>query len=221
MLFAQKSMRADIPTFSRGEGPNPEVAGRRSRRTGSISSQRENQLKNLNSAVLVATTALVTLTAGCASVTSGTTQSVSVKTQRDSVDVAGANCILTNARGTYKVTTPGTVVVHRAKDDLNVKCSKEGGPDALTTVQSATRKSAVAGNILMFGLVGTLVAGSIDSANGAAYAYPDDITVSFTNPAVPTSDAGKVDASSATSAESSASNTPGTDDTVTQSRLAK
>ncbi len=183
--------------------------------------KKENPLKNRKLAVLVVTAGLVTLTTGCASITGGTTQSVSVKTQRDSVDVVGANCVLTNARGTYKVTTPGNVVVHRAKDDLNVKCTKEGEPDALTTVQSATRKGAVAGNILMFGLVGTLVAGSIDSANGAAYAYPQDITVSFSNAAVSTSDAAKVDASPATSAEFSAGNPPRTNDTIAQPMLAK
>jgi hypothetical protein len=91
--------------------------------------------------------------------------------------------------------------VHRAKDDLNIKCTKEGEPDAFAAIQSATRKGAVVGNILMFGLVGTLVAGSIDSANGAAYAYPQDITVSFSNPAVPTPEAAKADASPATSTE--------------------
>ena len=152
-------------------------------------------MKNLRIAVLVTIAGLVTLTTGCASITGGTTQSVTVKTQRDSIDVAGADCVLTNTRGTYRVTTPGTVVVHRAKDELTVKCTREGEPDALTTVQSATRKGAVAGNILMFGLVGTLVAGSIDSANGAAYAYPQDITVSFSNPVVSAPDAEEVETS--------------------------
>lgn len=173
--------------------------------------KKENPLKNHKLAVVVVTAGLATLTAGCASITGGTTQSVSVKTQRESVDVAGANCVLTNARGTYKVTTPGTVVVHRAKDDLNVKCTKEGEPDALTTVQSATRKGAVAGNILMFGLVGTLVAGSIDSANGAAYAYPHDITVAFGNPAVEPTDVAKVDISQASSGVPSRSSITTTD----------
>lgn len=129
---------------------------------------------------LTASMCLVVLTTGCATVTGGTTQTVSVKTQKETADVAGANCVLSNSRGTYKVTTPGKVNVHRAKDELNIKCIKDGEADATTTVKSSTRKGAfVAGNLIMFGLIGSAIAAPIDHATGAEYAYPDDITVAF------------------------------------------
>lgn len=137
-------------------------------------------MKHRQIAALTAFTFLALLTTGCATVTGGTTQSVSVRTQKDATDVAGANCELSNSKGNWTVTTPGTVSVHRAKDDLNIHCTKDGEGDIATAIKSSTRKGAfVAGNLLMFGLVGTAIAAPIDHATGAEYAYPETITVSF------------------------------------------
>ncbi|WP_233809442.1 hypothetical protein [Paraburkholderia sp. HP33-1] len=144
--------------------------------------QKPTEMKSLRIAALLSSVAFTAMTTGCATITGGTTQNVSVTTQKAAADIAGANCVLTNSEGNYEVTTPGRVKVHRAKDDLNVKCTKPGEPDATTTVQSSTRKGALAGNLIMTGVVGTLVTGGIDRATGAWWAYPDDITVSFGNP---------------------------------------
>jgi hypothetical protein len=129
-------------------------------------------------AALATSACLAMLTTGCATVTGGTTEKVSVKTQKNAVDVAGADCVLSNSKGTYKVTTPDKVTVHRAKDDLSVKCSKDGEADAVATVKSSTRKGAVAGDIAWLGVL-SVVSYGIDRANGSVFAYPDDITVSF------------------------------------------
>ncbi|MBB3260889.1 hypothetical protein F4827_005796 [Paraburkholderia bannensis] len=139
-------------------------------------------MKYIRIAALLSSVGLVSMATGCATITGGTTQNVSVKTQKAATDVAGANCVLTNSGGRYEVTTPGNVKVRREKDDLNIKCNKPGDVDATTTVQSSTRKGALAGNLLMTGFVGTLVTGGIDRATGAWWAYPDDITVSFGKP---------------------------------------
>lgn len=128
--------------------------------------------------VLAAFVYFAVLTTGCATLTGGTTQTVSMKTQKDAVDIAGADCVLSNSKGTYKVTTPGKVTVHRAKDDLSVSCTREGEAPALTSVKSSNRGGAMAANIVMFG-IGAVVTHGIDKATGGAYAYPDDITVAF------------------------------------------
>ncbi|CAJ7239498.1 Uncharacterised protein [Burkholderia pseudomallei] len=135
-------------------------------------------MKHLRIAVLTTSACFAVLSTGCATVTGGTTQTVSMKTEKDTVDVAGADCVLTNSRGTYNVTTPGKVSVHRAKDDLSVKCTKDGEADATTTVKSSHRTGAMVGNILLLGLASLALEG-VDRADGAAYAYPDDIMVSF------------------------------------------
>jgi len=125
---------------------------------------------------LVAYTSLAFLMTSCATVSGGTTQKVSVKTQSGTEDVAGANCVLANSKGTYMVTTPNTVDVHRAKDDLSVKCTTDGGSEVVATLKSSSRTGATVGNILLLGVGGVLLEG-IDKANGAAYVYPDEVTV--------------------------------------------
>jgi hypothetical protein len=105
---------------------------------------------------------------GCASIVSGTNQVVSVETlHAASGKVDGAVCKLENDKGTYFVTTPGTVTVHRAYGDMNVKCEKAGIPAGLATVKSST-KGMMAGNLLFGGVIGA----GVDAASGAAYDYP-------------------------------------------------
>ena len=58
----------------------------------------------------------------CASIVDGSNQSISVKTISGTNDIAGARCALTNDKGTWYVTSPGSVTVHRSYDTLNVKC---------------------------------------------------------------------------------------------------
>ncbi|RKP48289.1 hypothetical protein D7S89_13275 [Trinickia fusca] len=138
---------------------------------------------NMKHRQIAATTAcifLAILTTGCATVTGGTTQNVSVKTQKNAADVAGADCTLSNSRGSWTVATPGTVSVHRAKDDLNIHCSKDGERDIIMAVKSRTRTGTIVGNVVLLG-VGALVLDGVDKANGSAYAYPETITASFVN----------------------------------------
>jgi hypothetical protein len=135
-------------------------------------------MKYLKSVALVTALGLSTLATGCATITGGTHQDVSVRTQKDSVDVAGANCVLTNSEGTWTVTTPGKANVHRARGDLSVTCTKPGESDAVATVSSKTRAGAVAGDVAWLGVLSVVTYG-VDRANGSVFTYPDDITVSF------------------------------------------
>lgn len=115
--------------------------------------------------------ALIALTS-CASIVDGSNQSLSVETISHGREVAGANCTLKNDKGTWFVSTPGTVTVHRSYDDLNVKCTDAGYEPALITSASSTKGMAF-GNILFGGLIGA----GIDMSTGAAYDYPSLITV--------------------------------------------
>jgi hypothetical protein len=108
------------------------------------------------------------LLCGCASLTTGQNQSVSVDTGNE----AGATCTLTNDKGTWHVpSTPSSVVVNRAYGDLKVSCRK-GNQFGETTVASSTKGMAF-GNILAGGLVGA----AVDCGTGSAYDYPNQITV--------------------------------------------
>lgn len=104
----------------------------------------------------------------CASVTTGTNQSISVNTEPEK----GATCELHNDKGTWYVSsTPGSVVVHRAYSDLNIVCRK--GEKTGNTVVKSTTKGMAFGNILVGGIIGT----GVDISTGAAYDYPTSISV--------------------------------------------
>ncbi|OGT42103.1 MAG: hypothetical protein A3F42_02405 [Gammaproteobacteria bacterium RIFCSPHIGHO2_12_FULL_37_34] len=111
---------------------------------------------------------VATLTS-CASITTGTKQSVSVHTE----PTRGAICTLENNKGKWFVNgTPGTVTVNRSFNDLQINCEKPGYQPSLKTIGSKT-KAIVFGNAIIGGVIGA----GIDMADGAAYEYPNDIYI--------------------------------------------
>ena len=105
---------------------------------------------------------------GCASITTGQTQTISVQTP----NCVGAQCTLTNDEGTYFVSsTPGSVVINKSGSQLSVTCSKEGDVSRATSASSQT-DNLIWGNILFGGVIGA----AVDMNTGAAYEYPNLIT---------------------------------------------
>lgn len=117
--------------------------------------------------------ALSVLMGGCASVTGSTTQNVSVQT-REYVggDLPGAVCELSNNKGKWLVTTPGSVMIHRSNDDMQILCSKPGFENGRSSVVSQT-KAEMFGNIILGGVIGAV----IDHNSGSGYEYPEYIQV--------------------------------------------
>ena len=122
----------------------------------------------MRSLLVTAASMAIVLCSGCASIVSGTIQSISV----DTPGCEAASCQLTNDKGTWYVKTPASVSVSRAYGNLTVVCSKEGFPSATTTVASSTKGMAF-GNILFGGVIGA----GVDIGTGAAYDYPVVISV--------------------------------------------
>ena len=116
---------------------------------------------------------MTTLT-GCASIVNGNNQIVSVETRHKGESVAGAKCELENPKGKFFVTTPGTVTIHRAFDDLQVSCEKDGMPKGTASFKSSTKAMAL-GNVIFGGVIGA----AVDMKTGAAYDYPTLISVSM------------------------------------------
>jgi hypothetical protein len=114
--------------------------------------------------------AAVSLSA-CASITKGTSQSVSINT----APVQGANCTLQNAAGTWTVVSPGAVTVPRTKHDINVRCEKTGYQAGVGTLKSGTQLMS-AGNLILGGVIGL----GVDAATGAMNDYPEQVTVTLT-----------------------------------------
>jgi membrane-associated protease RseP (regulator of RpoE activity) len=106
---------------------------------------------------------------GCASIVSGTMQSVSVETP----GCDGARCEITNDKGKWFVpSTPGSVTVGRSYNNLQVVCTKGGVTSTPVSAASATKGMAF-GNILFGGVIGA----GVDVSSGAAYDYPQTISV--------------------------------------------
>ena len=112
--------------------------------------------------------ALSIAASGCASMTGTANQSVSIQTiEKGGREVSGAQCEMSNGKGKWFITTPGTSMITRSNDDMQVLCSKKGHEPGRASVVSAT-KGAMFGNIILGGGIGAI----IDHNSGAAYEYP-------------------------------------------------
>ena len=109
---------------------------------------------------------------GCASIVSGVNQPLSVETRFNGAPLVGASCKLESNKGTWFVTTPGSIVVHRGFQDLLVECTKPDVPTGIASIGSTTKPMAF-GNILFGGVIGV----GVDVGTGAAYDYPDLISI--------------------------------------------
>jgi len=119
----------------------------------------------------------------CASLTSGTEQTISVVT----APVTGASCTLRNANGSWQVPrTPATVTVRRAYGELTIACAAADGAGSGEATMSSSVAPATYANIL---LMGSVVWAAVDAASGAAFEYPDRITVPLKAAAVATAPA--------------------------------
>ncbi len=116
--------------------------------------------------------AMACLASGCASIVSGSQQSISVETRQKGQLVKNATCKLNNNKGTWYVNTPGSVTVNRSFDDLAVQCEKEKYDPGIANVKSST-KAMMFGNLIFGGIIG----GAVDAGTGAGYDYPSLIHV--------------------------------------------
>lgn len=115
--------------------------------------------------------AALALASGCASITKGTSQSVTVNTEP-----AGANCILSRDGQQIAVVnpTPGTIQVGKASGTISILCKKTRYQDAAGTLASSFQ-SMTFGNIIFGGIIGV----AVDASTGAMHEYPPMITVTL------------------------------------------
>lgn len=112
---------------------------------------------------------LVTLTAGCATVTTGSNQEIRVAT-----GPPGANCILSrDGREIGQVaSTPATAFVSKSGHDIAVNCAKYGRANGAAVIP-ADGQAAVFGNFIIGGLLGR----GLDLATGSAHEYPCGVRI--------------------------------------------
>ena len=108
------------------------------------------------------------LLTSCASTMSGSSQNITVTS-----NVQGATCKLTNDKGSWTITTPGSAVITSSRVNLALNCAKEGYVNGVASLPSKHKDSATWGNVILGGGIGYI----IDRKSGAAFIYPQQVTV--------------------------------------------
>jgi hypothetical protein len=119
----------------------------------------------------VAALTIMAALGGCASVISGTSQTLTLDTIP-----SGADCSLSK-KGLVvgRVNpTPGAVFVQRTRDDITVECKKDGYQTG-TFINRSGLEAATFGNVILGGLVGVVV----DAASGANNKYDEKMHITL------------------------------------------
>ncbi len=125
------------------------------------------QLKNTTALV-----AGVLLLSACASIIEGSSDDVKI----NNISPVAMTCNATNERGSWIGQVPGQVTVKKSRTDLKLACQDpRTGAQAGATLVSEVEPWAF-GNILLGGIIGL----GVDWGTGAAYDYPDSVTVTTT-----------------------------------------
>jgi len=108
---------------------------------------------------------------GCASVTSGIHQQITVNT-----NPAGASCVLDRKDGQLGAisSTPGSVTVRKTKNDINIVCNKDGYQQATYLNHSGVEEMTV-GNVIIGGGIGW----AIDSSTGSDNKYTAVVNITM------------------------------------------
>jgi len=122
--------------------------------------------------LLLAVTVLGLLS-GCATIHSDPTQPITILAVcAGSSKPVEAECILYNDKGRKLITSPGTVAVPRSWSDLHIECRRQDAKKA-TAVLSSSGDGKILGNLIVGGLIGA----AADAGSGAAFNYPNRVTV--------------------------------------------
>jgi hypothetical protein len=116
---------------------------------------------------------------GCASITEGTHQAITVNT-----NPPGASCVLNRKEGQIATiaSTPGDVIIRKTKYDITVVCDKPGYQQA-TFMDHSGVEGMTFGNAILGGGIGW----AIDSSTGSDNKYdsPVNVTLVPVQPAAP------------------------------------
>lgn len=113
------------------------------------------------------------LVSGCATINADYTQPITVLAVcAGSSRPVEAECVLYNDKSRKIISSPGTVAIARSSSELHVQCSRHGAKNARAVLNS-TGDEKILGNLVVGGVVGALV----DAGTGAAFNYPNRVTV--------------------------------------------
>lgn len=111
----------------------------------------------------------VMATGGCATLVKGSTQNIVVES-----DPSGAICTLSSKGKQVAVVnpSPGTALVDKGKDSLDVRCTKPGFEDGAGQIGTVFQGMTF-GNILFGGIIGL----AVDAGSGAMHSFQPHVKV--------------------------------------------
>jgi hypothetical protein len=123
-----------------------------------------------------ASIALSLLLVSCSTVFQGTTQSISVIS-----NPPDARCVFEREGQVIGAIerTPGALMVRRLKEDIYIKCNKEGYQEAIYFNNSGLAGGAVAGNVAADLILTAGLSSIVDSASGADNEYEENINITL------------------------------------------
>ena len=109
------------------------------------------------------------LCCSCATVTTGTSQTITVETEPP-----GAACRMTRGEETVGAVnpTPGSVTIGKDKDEIEIRCEMPGYLTISRQLDSSFQGMTL-GNVLLGGIIGI----AVDAGSGAMHEYPASISV--------------------------------------------
>ena len=125
----------------------------------------------MNTRLIAALAVGATCLGGCASITEGTHQAITVNT-----NPPGASCVLNRTEGQIAqiASTPDTVTIRKTKHDITVVCDKPGYQTA-TFLNHSGVEAMTFGNIVVGGGIGW----AIDSSTGSDNKYTSPVNISL------------------------------------------
>jgi hypothetical protein len=111
---------------------------------------------------------LLLVSGGCATITTGGSQTIGVMTEPEGADCTFARDGIVIARVNP---TPGAVLVGKGSGSITVLCRKDGYQDTAGATASEFQPVTL-GNIILGGLIGVVV----DAGSGAMMKYPESVT---------------------------------------------
>ena len=119
---------------------------------------------------------LAGLLPACATLTTGTNQTITVITEP-----TGAVCQLRRSGEVVGIVnpTPGTIQVSKSSREIQISCTRAGHGEGVGTLAPEFQAMTL-GNILIGGLIGIVV----DASSGAVAQYPSTVTIALA-PGVP------------------------------------
>ncbi len=118
---------------------------------------------------IVLSLAGIMLLSGCATIVTGSTQTVNMSTSSGKQ----ANAIVASADGSFPVVLPQAVTVKKSSENLIINVTESDCVVPTTTMVVPHQQSWFWGNIILGGLIGS----TTDSASGAAWEYDNNILV--------------------------------------------